>query len=459
MEGFGFAIIGIILLIIVVQGRTQEKKLIEHFKEIAHALGWQYEASTFGVGAIEGRLPVGEDDQETMFGKVDRFTEGSGNNTRTYIRFHMKLPIHNGLKVSSEGIGSSMMKLMSGEDIEVGNEDFDQKAFIQAPSELIAASYLNTYVQRALSDYFDRFDRVTLEDGDLTLLISSSYEPSERIYEVIEDCQSLANDLLRGGDRPAQRMAHHIEYDPSPSFRFKCLSLLCEYMPHAKETEEACLQALHNENAQVRLLAARYAPSDASFPVAMGIALDANEQHYIRKAAVELLVGRFAQFREKLVDGFQRLLDDHQVTVVAAALKGLSQFDELPPLSRIAHLLSDHTSLTHEGFLRVLGAFPPSPALEAALLSGLEWGEERDTILAAIGSLGRVGAATAVEPLMPLTEGLLRPRIIKVSAREAIALIQQRAGGEAGGLSMMGATDEGQLSFTHGVGGLSEEEK
>ncbi|MCA9299575.1 MAG: hypothetical protein KDA28_10940, partial [Phycisphaerales bacterium] len=74
-------------------------------------------------------------------------------------------------------------------------------------------------------------------------------------------------------------------------------------------------------------------------------------------------------------------------------------------------------------------------------------------------TLGRGGSLAAVEAISPYTRGLLRSDTIKEAAREAIDLIQERAGrGTPGGLSMADGR-RGELSTPDDAGGLSVDDE
>lgn len=74
---------------------------------------------------------------------------------------------------------------------------------------------------------------------------------------------------------------------------------------------------------------------------------------------------------------------------------------------------------------------------------------------AAAAALGRMGSIRAVEPLLPLCEGLTRDAELKREAREAVQRIQARLGDVSpGGLSLAdGAAEAGQVSVA-GVPGM-----
>lgn len=427
-------------------------KFEDELKWVARHLVWQYIPKVGDVGAIEGTLEVGPEGEHPLYCRIDRHSSGSGSSRRYSIHFQVRVPIHNGLKVTSEGVGSSLMKFVSGEDIEVGDEAFDRKAYVEGPNQLSAVSYLNTHVQRCLLKLFDTYHQVTLEDGYVTLSIASMYIPPVQIYNVLDDCKALAGALLLGGKRPVQRMVYHINHDPEPHYRSKCLALLCEHMSGEPEVTEACLEALKNDMVEVRLVASQFAPKEEGFPVVLQVANDTQETPHIRKVAMLLLSDDHYTEREALSACFSAALDDDAPEVVAAAVEGLMDLDELPGVDWLQTQLVRPDRLSHRDFIRCLRFFPPTryPQIEETLC-GVLGDEDEELAVAALEVLGKVGTVASLEAVVPMTTGVLRSSDVKQAAREAVASIQSRIKGEAGGLSVSAQeTDEGQLSLSHG---------
>jgi hypothetical protein len=102
-------------------------------------------------------------------------------------------------------------------------------------------------------------------------------------------------------------------------------------------------------------------------------------------------------------------------------------------------LLSSHatTPLGARAAATLATRAPHHEALRAAqpwLIQQLSGPHEQATW--AIQALAAFATPEAVQPLLPLTTGLSTPSALKQLAREAIASIQARAGGERGALSL-----------------------
>lgn len=94
---------------------------------------------------------------------------------------------------------------------------------------------------------------------------------------------------------------------------------------------------------------------------------------------------------------------------------------------------------------------------EDALMS-LLGAESAELKVPAIQALGAIGTVRAVEPLLPLTEGMLTSPALKQAARAAVQSIQGRLGDvSAGSLSVVdGGATAGALSVSGEAGALSE---
>jgi hypothetical protein len=93
---------------------------------------------------------------------------------------------------------------------------------------------------------------------------------------------------------------------------------------------------------------------------------------------------------------------------------------------------------------------------EAALIQLLSVGDPQLRRRAAVG-LGQRGGLGEVGPLRAVCEEVLAPAALKREAREAIAAIQARCGGEAGALSLSDLSSDGAgaLSLAREAGALS----
>jgi HEAT repeat protein len=157
---------------------------------------------------------------------------------------------------------------------------------------------------------------------------------------------------------------------------------------------------------------------------------------------------------EKVRPLLEKLLDSLNPAVRKEAIADLGWLRHRPAAGKLCRLTATADSETAVVLAWALAKIG-DPAAEPTLLSLLER-EEEELKIAAANALGRVGTATAVEPLMKLTGSLLGSDLGH-AAEKAIAEIQSRLGDvEAGRLTLTKLTErEGALSLSREGGGLS----
>jgi HEAT repeat protein len=183
------------------------------------------------------------------------------------------------------------------------------------------------------------------------------------------------------------------------------------------------------------LLAAQHAGKDGH-AVLLALAADTQLDRSLRVQAVESL-GRHPV---PAVDGLRAVLvsaHPPELTVAALAVIGWSD-DATLREAVLSCARSEHDSVRAEA-ARVLGrlAHPQAEPILIQLLSDAA----SDVQHASAEALGLFGSVAAVEPLLPLAETLVRPRL-RQAARGAIGRIQSRLGDvEAGRLSLSDPRD------------------
>ncbi len=118
------AFIPLVLLLIVLIGYfawRSHKRTIETWRQVGAELGLGVSAgsglSRPTLNGNIGGLPV----------KVDTYTQRSGNSSTTYTRYRVSFPpLGMGLQLKREGIFSAVTKLFGIQDVEVGDQAFDE---------------------------------------------------------------------------------------------------------------------------------------------------------------------------------------------------------------------------------------------------------------------------------------------------------------------------------------------
>jgi hypothetical protein len=128
---------------------------------------------------------------------VTTFSKGSGKNQTTYTRFRVSYPhsLDLGLRLTKQGMLSGIGKFFGTQDIEVGDEGFDDavvvkgrdpervKEFLTLSRRMRAARFLTTYQGSCIDDLNVEWERRHVE------------RDSDKIVRMIERMASLANHM------------------------------------------------------------------------------------------------------------------------------------------------------------------------------------------------------------------------------------------------------------------------
>ncbi len=127
---FIIVVIGVIALIAIGYGVSQNRR--KAWADLAERIGAQYEPGNFWIG----RPTVSGIYQQHRF-KLDSFTRSTGKSSTTYTRLEVYLisPDPLNLTIYQEGFFSKIGKKMGMQDIQIGDEEIDQRYVIQGQPE------------------------------------------------------------------------------------------------------------------------------------------------------------------------------------------------------------------------------------------------------------------------------------------------------------------------------------
>jgi HEAT repeat protein len=217
----------------------------------------------------------------------------------------------------------------------------------------------------------------------------------------------------------APELARIARTDAVSGVRLMCLrTLLREYSNHASIVNPLVRQAAGDEDAEVRLEAAR-ALGDEGMPVLEALVADTSVEDALSARAAEALgdrmpahVARATLWRELAASSGR-----HRVATACACASALGRRGE--------------------------------PQDEALLLQALAAGRDESLRVSAATALGAVGSVRAVPSLADLTDSAALRR----AGREAVAAIQSRLQGATPGQLSLGTPDSGQVSLSDDVAG------
>ena len=191
MSGLVFlAIIGVAIMAITI-GVNQSKKTNEAWAAVARQL-----QLVFQPGQIFSRPRISGIHKGCAV-LVTTFSKGSGKNQTTYTRFRVSYPhsLDLGLRLTKQGMLSGIGKFFGTQDIEVGDEGFDDaivvkgrdpervKEFLTLSRRMRAARFLTTYQGSSIDDLNVEWERRHVE------------RDTDKIVRMIERMASLANHM------------------------------------------------------------------------------------------------------------------------------------------------------------------------------------------------------------------------------------------------------------------------
>jgi hypothetical protein len=116
----------------------------------------------------------------------------------SYSRVHATVPNPQGhkLKIYSETIASEIGKAFGGQDIQIGNSDFDGKYMIKSNNEMFPAQLVTLQVQDKLLSLRKYHPTITLDLNQLTVNVPR-YLKTEEDYDLLIDAALLCVDRLK----------------------------------------------------------------------------------------------------------------------------------------------------------------------------------------------------------------------------------------------------------------------
>lgn len=315
-------------------------------------------------------------------------------------------------RMSPEGRLSTLAKAVGGNDVLVGDRDFDAAVHVRGPFHEVLAMLDHT-ARSGLRNLAAR--GFELRDG--TLSLTRPRRAADSADRWLEDDVARALAVVKhlaSGEPVEVRLAERVATDASMAHRARCLEALGACAPHVVRTLAeggrlarwpalrlgACLFADHHDDALFRACAV----DPAIDPTSRALVLAKLAKHHAARDLVPLA---------------DQVMRDATPYVEEAALRILRSAIEHE--SKVIDILSE-------------------PAL-LGLLRDADGAEE----LVIVARLGEVGTTAAMEALLPRTSGLFVRTSLKQAARAAITAIERRLGHDRGGLSLT-APVGGELS-------------
>jgi tetratricopeptide (TPR) repeat protein len=123
-----FLLFIIIAAVVIVVAVSQARRTDEAWSSVAQQLGLNFTpGALFRSRVMEGRL-------QGLAVRVDTFQRGSGKSSNTYTRFRIRYPrqLGLGLRLTKDSFFSGIGKFFGGQDIELGDAQFDADVIVKA---------------------------------------------------------------------------------------------------------------------------------------------------------------------------------------------------------------------------------------------------------------------------------------------------------------------------------------
>lgn len=174
---------------------------------LARNLGLHYNKPSSNWDFIWGKYPTIEGNIKGIPFYGYMYSKGSGKNQVTYTAFTLTLEGKNltgkSLTVYKEGFFSKIGKAFGGQDIQIGNEDFDKNYIIKSNDEFFAKKALHLKVRQILLRKMPNMGGVLLLEGNklnydavTTLVNDSKREDWEAVIGVFVELANEFKDVL-----------------------------------------------------------------------------------------------------------------------------------------------------------------------------------------------------------------------------------------------------------------------
>jgi HEAT repeat protein len=401
----------------------QRRRMFEDWQAVAAELGLSCTRPAEDARTLQGSL-------EGVSVRADLAYEQRGQTGG----FRITLNVGSGghiprrLVVHSNSLLNSMARLVDSEneDQKIGDPDFDQ--LVELPAlDAGACAALSVGAREQLSRVVRQ--KVEVREGKLVFdEVWNGYHDRHWLLQTLRALARLATSLSVTPELMHQRLADNALSDPSPGVRLQNLRFLAD--PKTCTPEELLLSVgrslLADGHPRVRLLAGQLTGAEGHGAL-IALAADAGLELELRVLAVNAL----GSGPLPPADSLRGLLSEtHPPELVCAALaaiagQGLSALaDGVVACSRSTRESVRAAAATTLGALALPDAEP--------LLIGLLSDDSAHVQRTSAEALGTIGSVAAVEPLLPLAEGIARPQL-RQAARGAIGRIQSRLGDVAAG--------------------------
>jgi len=352
-----------------------------------------------------------------------------------------------------ESVGSALEKAFGEREIELGDREFDRRAYIHGSPRVVHA-ILDSETRGLVGELIDgRIPprgsgkalkaRVSVSDGALRAEIpEKAFQPGgERLPDALRTLLEAARRLTLPDDLPA-RLGENVRTEPLPQVRLANLLTLNREYPGYEATREALRAACADSDGEVRLRAALvFGEEGRSVLQEIATRTDSDDGQAAR--AVAALGAHLTCDEARGI--LQGALETRRPATAWAAVEVLGGIGGSAAVQPLAAALEAEDDKLVVAAAAALGATGDGAA-EGPLIAALD--RDGPGVWPAIAdALGKVGTAAAVVPLRTMAGRFQFDLGLRRASRQAIADIQSRLTGATPGQLALADGGSGQLSL------------
>lgn len=364
--------------------------------------------------------------------------------SHTEIVLRPEPPLPAGLALGPEGVFQTVVKTVTGRDVEIGDEAFDDKVVVQGDPAMLCA-VLDPANRRLISKAVG--EGLVVDGGEVRIRLWKTVTDAAELESLVRRALAVRRRLRVEPREVPKALVERVRRDPLPDVRQRAFDLLFERYPDRPETQAALGIALEDVDPALRLDAASRAGDDG-FDAFRRLVLGQRVPIDVRQEAFDRLVRRFPPARSAPI-----IVDALQGPMQVAAARQLARSGRDTAIDPLLAALPEATDAVAAALFDALGqlARGVNPKIEAAMLDALarpDTATRPRARVAACEGLAVVGQTGALEHLLPLTEGLTLSSALKQAARRAVAAIRERRGdGPVGALTVVESDRAGELAI------------
>ena len=359
-----------------------------------------------------------------------------------------------GLTIRAEGLTSSIEKTFGERELEVGDPEFDEAAYLQGGPALVRAIF-DRETRRMVGTLLRGKMRVGGREGQTEFKVRTSLSDDElrvdvraRLLENVDRWLPAAlptlvdiGRRLRRPDDLAAKIVANTRAEKLPAVRLGSLQTLTTEFPRHPGTREALLAALDDPSLEIRLHAAIALGPEGRATLQTLAADDGADT--VSARAISALGSDFAL--ERAIERLRQSRAKELTATALACIEAIGRAGTPEGSEALADMLAtapDHLAVAAAGAI----AGEENEKVERGLLAALER-ESAEVRVAAAEALGRVGSPSAVVPLREASGAHTFDGALRRATRQAIAEIQSRVTGASPGQLSLAAEEAGQVSL------------